>query len=53
MMFASLQFKLEKGFLMIIFIRRWLKGGGFQIILWVALGFMAIVFMMPEGLRQS
>jgi len=52
-MFASLQFKLEKGFLMIIFIRRWLKGGGFQIILWVALGFMAIVFMMPEGLRQS
>ncbi len=40
---------------MIIVLRRWLKSGGFQVILWVVLGIMAIVFLMPTvpQLRQK
>jgi len=33
---------------MIIVIRRWLKSGGFQVILWVILAIMAIIFLMPS-----
>jgi len=33
---------------MIILIRRWLKGGGLQIVLWVVLIIMALVFLLPD-----
>jgi len=33
---------------MIIVIRRWLKSGGFQVVLWVILAIVAVIFLMPN-----
>ncbi len=38
---------------MIILLRRWLKGGGFQIVLWAILIVIALVFLLPEMPRMA